>query len=105
MKVIRISKSNEVKEIDISGNLESLQSEVGGYIEFIDLGSGLSMVVNEEGKLKRLPVNVIATKIFSSSFGAYDVIAGDVLLVGVDKDGRTIEVPQGAYDFIPQREI
>jgi hypothetical protein len=58
-------------------SLEELQKFVGGYIEFISLnGNGLMMVVNEEGKLKNLQVNQIATDTYKGG----DIILGDVLI-------------------------
>ena len=55
-------------------SLEELQSIVGGYIEIVYLSDGSLMVVNEEGLLKELPYNLVASGIA----GFY--IVGDVLL-------------------------
>jgi hypothetical protein len=38
-----------------------LQGFVGGYIEFIHLTDGRWLAVDEDGKPKRLPVNIQAT--------------------------------------------
>lgn len=65
-----------------------LQQAVGGYIEAVyslrrqltSLVEGdLVMVINEEGKLARLPLNLRATALYQ--YGDTDPIAGDVLLV------------------------
>ena len=56
--------------------LSELQKIVCGYIEIVNLTDGRLMVVNEEGKLKGLPVNDEATKLV----GYNDVIVGDVLV-------------------------
>jgi len=46
-------------------NLEGMQAAVGGYIEFVDLDTlHASMVVNEEGKLEKRPINRRATLMF-----------------------------------------
>ena len=55
--------------------LEELQGFVGGYIEIVTTLRGNKLVVNEEGKLNGLPVNIIATEIY----GQEDVIVGDAL--------------------------
>lgn len=60
--------------------LEELKSVVGGYIEIVPFELGYSMVVNEEGKLLNLPINVIATKIYRASRNTDDFIVGNVLI-------------------------
>lgn len=54
--------------------LSEMQKIVGGYIEIVHLENGELMVVNEEGMLKNLPVNIKATCI------AYQPIVGNVLV-------------------------
>ncbi len=41
--------------------LQDLQRLVGGYIQFIHLADGRWLAVDEDGKPKRLPMNVRAT--------------------------------------------
>lgn len=65
--------------------LEQMQEIVGGYIEMISLPDGRHMILNEEGKLTSLPVNLIATTLAEGVLGGMDYIAGDVL---VCEDGR-----------------
>lgn len=60
--------------------LEELKGFVGGFIEIIRLRNGKLMVVNEEGKLNRLPINDNATLIWEENYGCTDVIVGDVLV-------------------------
>ncbi len=63
-----------------SFSLEELQRLVGGYIEIIQTKiQGKVMVINEEGKLKELPVNMKATGLYI--YGDHDKIVGDVLLI------------------------
>ena len=56
MKVVykEPGKSPEVREID--NDLKVLQELVGGYIETVRYNN-LTMIINEEGKLKGLPIN------------------------------------------------
>ncbi len=57
--------------------LSELQNVVGGYIEIVPATDGRIMIVNEEGKLKGLPYNHIA----SNLHGVWnDPIVGDVLV-------------------------
>jgi len=61
--------------------LSELQKSVKGYFEFIYMPNDMIMVVNEEGKLNKLPINEIATNIFALNCKVIDIIVGDVLLV------------------------
>jgi hypothetical protein len=58
--------------------LDELNEMVGGYIEVIRPPGmpGVIMVINEEGKLKNLPHNAIASKFWHHA----DPIVGNVLL-------------------------
>jgi len=55
--------------------LETLQKLVNGYIEIVPTKDGKLMVLNEEGKLKNLPINMTATNMVE-----LDVIVGDVVV-------------------------
>jgi hypothetical protein len=57
MKALRVLPNQEPVEIDISGSLESLQKEVGGYIDVVRLDAEVDAFVNDEGLLVGLPYN------------------------------------------------
>jgi hypothetical protein len=59
--------------------LKELQGFVGGYIETFFLTKNQIMVVNEEGKLDELPLNVRATEIIRK-YDSIDTIVGDALV-------------------------
>ena len=65
--------------------LELMQEKVGGFIELIRLVDGRYIVFNEEGKLKGLPFNIIATALVAELIQASDFIVGDVLLLEEDE--------------------
>jgi len=61
-------------------SLESLQKEVGGYIELVRViieGEECTMYINEEGKVYNLPFNHEATILYDNP---YDIIVGNVVL-------------------------
>lgn len=60
--------------------LEELKSVVGGYIEIVPIEKCTFMVVNEEGKLLNLPINVEATRYYRKSRNTDDFIVGNVLI-------------------------
>lgn len=61
-------------------SLRELQFYVGGSIEIVRDGKGKAFVVNEEGKLKNLPLNPLASEIYIHFFDAADFLVGNVLM-------------------------
>ena len=58
--------------------LKELQKYVGGYIETVPTTDNKIMVLNEEGKLKELPINRIASKRYKYHWD--DIIVGNVVI-------------------------
>lgn len=69
-------------EEDDKFTLAQMQELVGGFIEYVQLPNKMVMVVNEEGILRNLPVNVFATSLLLKTFGEKltQMIYGDVLI-------------------------
>lgn len=67
---------------EIGTDLNSLQSIVGGFIEFYSLTDRISLICNEEGKLIGLPLNRAIR----------------------DEDGRIIEVIAGSFIIVKEIE-
>jgi len=65
--------------------LAELQKAVGGYVEVIKLPNNKVMLVNEEGKIRNLPINEKATMFVKAEMqGAFsDDIRGDVIVCNV----------------------
>lgn len=75
--VVRVGQPSVVETMGTS--LEAQQKLVGGYIEGVQLGDGILMICNEEGKLQGLPPNFLLPG---------DVIVGDVFFCRVDNEGE-----------------
>lgn len=61
--------------------LEEMQRMVGGIIEIVYFEDNTVMVINEEGKLLGLPLNMDATVIFRAHYpDSNDYIVGDALV-------------------------
>jgi len=60
--------------------LDELQDFVEGYIEIIQLANDEIMVINEEGKLLGLPLNLMATIPYQLTYGPIDQIYGNALV-------------------------
>jgi len=75
------------REKEIVDSLETMQEMVGGFIEVVDLGrvlgdstlNGYLAVLDEEGKLKGLPLNRL--------LGGHDVIVGQFFVTKDDGEG------------------
>lgn len=104
--VVEPGKEPYVKEID--SGLESLQHEVGGYIEAIyPYEDPVALVCNEEGKLEGLPLN---RALRDEDGDIYDVVAGTFLVVGLTDDSfgsLTVEQMQKFSDLfkVPEQFV
>lgn len=75
------------EEFIFAGNfptLEEMQETVGGYIERIYLEDDQVMIMNEEGKLERLPVNDKATDMTRGILSQFDIVVGNVIVMHKD---------------------
>lgn len=72
--------------------LADLQAYVGGYIEMVRAPGTQWLVLNEDGKRLRLPVNAAATLLYHAAGGVpTDMIVGDVLLATWEELGGNDE--------------
>lgn len=100
MKVLVITSKGEYIEREIEDKLEVLQDIVGGYIEYVDLSQdGLTMIVNEEGKIYDLEYNLGATLLYDATHMGHDMILGNVIILR-DKDGENIDIEKEDIDTI-----
>lgn len=78
MKALLLDGSG-ARAIDIENKLETFQEAVDGYIETLTLvPDEVVMIVNEEGLLRGLGINPLATALYGSA------IVGVAVVVGVD---------------------
>ena len=80
MKAYRKRPGRPLQQVDIPNTLEALQAEVLGYIEPVHVpGLDCLMIVNEEGRIKRMPENFLVW----ASFGVEQIV-GPALFIGQD---------------------
>lgn len=78
MKALLLDGSG-ARAIDIENKLEAFQEAVDGYIETVTLvPDEVVMIVNEEGLLRGLGINPLATALYGSA------IVGVAVVVGID---------------------
>ena len=79
MDILIVEPEKTPRLASISGDLESLQKVVGGYIEAVYPYNDLvALVCNEEGKLIGLPLN--------RKIEDHDIIAGTFMICGLGED-------------------
>ena len=79
MNVLVVEPLKAPYEKEIDPGLESLQHEVGGWIEAMGLDEDACIICNEEGKLNGLELN---RSIKDDRGRISDIIAGTFLVVG-----------------------
>ena len=62
--------------------LKEMQDIVEGYIEVVSTNDGRLMVINEEGKLKNLEPNHVATELFVPGM---DIIVGNAIVMNKEE--------------------
>lgn len=87
MKALLLDGSG-ARAIDIENKLEAFQEAVDGYIETVTLvPDEVAMIVNEEGLLRGLGINPLATALYGSA------IVGVAVVVGIDGE-EFCDVPE-----------
>lgn len=86
--ILRTDGTNKI--IELADTLEALQKAVGGHIQIVHCGADgyedCLLIIDEEGKLKDLPINVEASILFGVP-SSIDYIVGTAILCGTDKLG------------------
>lgn len=90
MRVLKIEPDKAPITINIENTLESLQGQVGGYIETLTVFKDAALIMDEEGRLKGKP--------FNFAFCGHRLV-GVVLVVGVDGE-EFCDVPKAAAEFL-----
>ena len=103
LKVVIIEPDDTVRITEIENDLKSYQEVVGGYIEAVT-GRVATMYVNEEGLLRHLPPNPLATLFAEAILGRLGIVLfGTALIVGPpDEEGMDTPVRQSVVDYYTQ---
>ena len=87
---------------EIEDELEVYQKFVYGYIECVRLHERLVMVVNDEGLIRELPENKIATVLYWTAIRKpVTPICGNAILAGVNpENGEFCNIPPSAVFLV-----
>ena len=85
MTVLLVEPGRYPRPVEMGTELSDLQAAVGGFIQVVyPFEDEVGLIMNEEGKLKCLPLN---RGLFDEEGEMYDVIAGSFLVAGLTEDG------------------
>lgn len=102
-EILTISTDGTVEKVTLTDpdDYHTISGVIGGHVERVPLENyTLLMWVNEEGKLKGLPHNPVAQKLWDKEWGAgTDYVVGNVVITGDDtSEGETGSLPEGVAD-------
>lgn len=83
LNVVRAKVGQDIEVTKIPHTLESIQEQIGGWMETVRIADDLLLVINEEGLLMDLPVNFVTCVIDRGTVQVVHEIHGDVFFVGV----------------------
>lgn len=93
MNILTIT-TDTIIQCRIDGSLESMQAIVDGYIEIVTLGKTLRMIVNEEGLLRNLKVNYLASMLYGHE------IRGDVFCCSYDGKEDLVDLSTEDFELV-----
>ena len=106
MKGIVITTDNHASVVDFAEPLyQTVGGAVGGYIEIVKpcgLKHPLVMIVNEEGKLIDLPVNIYGSALYRTSLFGETIVGNNVIMQEgfVDGEPDIIGLPDATIDAL-----
>ena len=87
--------------MEVENTLEAKQAFVGGYIEVVNIGNGIDLICNEEGKINGMaPVAG-----WFEGNELLDLIFGPCLLCRSDSEGEFIPIREEDEEYIRTRLI
>lgn len=99
IRVLYKQPGRMIRTMLIQNDLKKLQNLVGGYIEAVNVLKDVVMIVNEEGKLKKMEPNFL--------YG-FDMIVGPAIFCRSERDklaSLTEEQMAAVKDLIKEGEI
>jgi len=100
--MIRITTDGSISEIPNTGYESIVAAIGGGYLEAIPMGEGHAAYIDEEGKLKNLPINPVASFLWYKRLRPMDdFLVGDCVIVRSVNDEGELD----GEDYSPLPEI
>lgn len=100
VKALVIDIDGSTRVVETPGKLDDLRALLGGgWLEGIN-GPDWHAYVDEEGKIKGLPVNVFGTVIARHLGWMLDDLSGPIIFLGTGKDGAEADCPSHILELI-----
>jgi hypothetical protein len=110
MRALHLTPDGEVSTFDLDlGNdygLAVLQERVGGWVELVTTSEfgGVSVWLNEEGKVNGLAANHNAQKVLRrAGLSLFDTVVGPAVVTGIDYDGEITDLTDAQLEALYQR--
>ena len=95
-KTLKITANDQIKVVDVDfKRMEDIRREIGGYGERVCtqklqdyFGPGAMMIVDEEGLLKRLPMNPLGSFFYGTAMHGQPIV-GDFILAILEQGDWT----------------
>lgn len=99
IKALIVNTDGTFRETEIENSLGSFQAVVGGYIEGV-FGEEATIYVDEDGRVKTLPINLLASLFAQRVLHCAAPLYGTALIVGPsDGSGNDTHVRQSVVDY------
>lgn len=105
IRAVIVDPEGTFREAEIDNDLGAFQAVVGGYIEGV-IGNVATIYVNEEGLLRSLPFNPLATLFANRILGHLGMrLFGTALIVGPsDGEGNDTPVRPAVVDYFTMED-
>ena len=101
MKIDDFGKPMKPQFVEIENTLKAMQEFVSSNIEVVNIGD-IIVVMNEEGKLKDLPLNCI---LFDENREVIDGLVGNILCCRVDSEGDFASIKESDLEILEKHII
>ena len=99
LNAVIIDHVGTIQHTEVEDDLSAFQAVVGGYIEGV-FGSEATIYVDEDGLMRRLPFNLIATVFANDILGHFGKqLFGTALILGPVADGRDTPVRPTVVEY------
>lgn len=102
-RAVLVYPSGLVAASNVETDLAGLQAVVGGYLEAVALDERTHLYCDEEGKIKGLELNHLATLLVESYRPGWpDVICGPAVVLGSTPSGNETHVPNQVFAWFSE---
>jgi hypothetical protein len=88
VNIVYITPGNSPVSMTIDNDYDTIKKLIGGWIEIPPFFEDVDIIVDEEGKLKHLPLN----KLLTYEGKVVDVLVGPIIIASYDEEGEMISL-------------